>query len=138
FGDARMPRTRSAPAPMPVRTSLALRTTLACAALVLSLLPSLACGPKHAASGKTKIVIWEQMDPTERVRFEANIAEYQKQDTTVEIQHTPYETEQLRTQFQTAAAAGAGPQLIFGPSDQVGPLSVLKLIRPLETTMPAG
>jgi maltose-binding protein MalE len=102
----------------------------------LALLPSIACAPR--ASGKQKIVIWEQMDPEERKRFEANLAAYQAQDTTVVIQHLPYETEQLRTQFQTAAAAGGGPQLVFGPSDQVGPLSLLGLIRPLETTLPAG
>src|SRR5207237_5149189 len=30
------------------------------------------------------------------------------------------------------------PDLIFGPSDQVGPLSLLKLILPLDQTLPAG
>ncbi len=104
----------------------------------LTLLLSLSsCAPK-AKSGKTKIVIWEQMDPEERKRFETNLAEYQREDTTVVIQHVPYDTEVLRSQFQTAASAGGGPALVFGPSDQVGPLSLLKLIRPLETTLPAG
>jgi maltose-binding protein MalE len=112
------------------------RTILGVALSLLALLSALSCAPKK--STKTKIVIWEQMDPEERKRFEANLAAYQAQDSTVEIQHLPYETEQLRTQFQTAAAAGGGPHLVFGPSDQVGPLSLLKLIRPLETTLPAG
>ena len=113
-----------------------IRHYLVPALAALALLPLISCTP--TSTGKTNIVIWEQMDPKERGRFEANIAEYQAQDLTVEIQHIPYETEQLRTQFQTAAAAGGGPQLVFGPSDQVGPLSLLKVIRPLETTLPAG
>lgn len=84
------------------------------------------------------IVIWEQMDPEERARFEVNLAAYRELHPDVEIRHVPYETEQLRTQFQTAAAAGGGPDLIFGPSDQVGPLSLLQLIEPLDETLPAG
>ena len=113
------------------------RRSLVAAVLGLALLPLVSCAPS-TPHGKTKIVIWEQMDPQERLRFEANLAAYKSIDSTVEIQHIPYETEQLRTQFQTAAAAGGGPQLVFGPSDQVGPLSLLKVIRPLETTLPAG
>ena len=116
---------------------LKIRRVLLPAIAALALLPLLSCAPKTKA-GKLKIVIWEQMDPEERKRFETNLAAYQQQDTTVEIQHVPYDTEQLRSQFQTAASAGGGPQLVFGPSDQVGPLSLLKLIRPLETTLPAG
>jgi len=102
----------------------------------------LACGALAGCGGAKKgddaIVIWEQMDPEERVRFEANLAEYQAAHPGIEIRHVPYETEQLRTQFQTAGAAGGGPDLIFGPSDQVGPLSLLKLIEPLDETLPAG
>ena len=116
---------------------LKIRRVLLPAIAALALLPLLSCAPKTKA-GKLKIVIWEQMDPEERKRFETNLAVYQQQDTTVEIQHVPYDTEQLRSQFQTAASAGGGPQLVFGPSDQVGPLSLLKLIRPLETTLPSG
>jgi arabinogalactan oligomer/maltooligosaccharide transport system substrate-binding protein len=78
------------------------------------------------------------MDPEERVRFEANLAAFRQTHPDVEIQHTPYETEQLRTQFQTAAAGGGGPDLVFGPSDQVGPLSLLKTIQPLDQALPAG
>ncbi len=36
------------------------------------------------------------------------------------------------------AAGGSGPALVFDPSDQVGPPSLLQLIRPLDETMPAG
>jgi maltose-binding protein MalE len=78
------------------------------------------------------------MDPEERARFEANLETYRASHPGVVIEHVPYETEQLRSQFITAATGGEGPDLVFGPSDQIGPLSLLQLIRPLDETMPAG
>lgn len=111
------------------------------ALLVLALLTLLAlssCGGGRAASDPNRIVIWEQMDPEERARFEANLAAFEAAHPGITIEHVPYDTEQLRNQFQTAASAGIGPDVIFGPSDQVGPLSLLKLIKPLDETMPAG
>jgi len=104
------------------------------AALLLSAGALAGCGRQ----ADDTIVIWEQMDPEERARFEANLTAYQEANPGIEIRHVPYETEQLRTQFQTAAAAGGGPDLIFGPSDQVGPLSLLQLIEPLDQTLPPG
>jgi maltose-binding protein MalE len=106
-----------------------------CALLALT---ALSCAPKSGGRAAGKIVIWEQMDPEERVRFEANLDAFRLAHPGVVIEHTPYETEQLRTQFQTAASGGGGPDLVFGPSDQVGPLSLLKTIQPLDQTLPAG
>ncbi|MBI5710752.1 MAG: extracellular solute-binding protein [Candidatus Eisenbacteria bacterium] len=115
-----------------------------CAALVLAA-TSCAPGGGKTPGGSAKggatarnIVIWEQMDPEERARFEANLEVFKQSHPGVTIQHTPYETEQLRTQFQTAATAGGGPDLIFGPSDQVGPLSILNTIVPLDQTLEQG
>ena len=105
-----------------------------CALLALT---ALSCAPKGGGKASRKIVIWEQMDPEERVRFEANLAAFTLAHPGVVIEHTPYETEQLRTQFQTAVSGGGGPDLVFGPSDQVGPLSLLKTIQPLDQTLPA-
>lgn len=106
--------------------------------LALTLVAISGCGSGGGAKGDGKIVLWMQMDPAERTRFEANLADYRAKHPDVVIESVPYDTENLRQQFQTAAAAGAGPEIIFGPSDQVGPLSLLQLLKPLETTMPAG
>ncbi len=127
------------------RTLATRSAALAACLLGLSLLTS-GCAPKKAGDstgpgakqGGTTIVVWSQMDPQERGRFERNIAAYRKTHAGVTIQNVPYDTENLRQQFQTQAAAGGGPQLIFGPSDQVGPLSLLQLIQPLDEALPKG
>ena len=113
-----------------IRSAVVRRTFrgVAAAALVFALaLATAGCGgsSKSKAAAANKLVIWEQMDPEERARFELNLAAFKATHADVEIEHVPYETEQLRTQFQTAASAGIGPDLIFGPSDQIGPLSLL-------------
>ncbi len=110
------------------------------AALLLALSLFLSgCAPsKDKASGPKTLVVWMQMDPEERARFEKNLAEYHAKHPDITVQAVPYDTENLRQTFQTAAAGGSGPQLIFGPSDQIGPLSLLQLLKPLDTTMPAG
>ncbi|MBN2169766.1 MAG: extracellular solute-binding protein [Candidatus Krumholzibacteriota bacterium] len=99
---------------------------LALAALALGLA---ACGGGH---GPMKLFIWEQMDPKEQVLLDAHLETYLAGRTDLLVERVHYETEALRTQFQNAALAGGGPELIYGPGDQVGPFSIMGLIDPLE------
>lgn len=117
--------------------SLAL-SRLAAALLAMSLVLSSCAPQKDKADGAKTLVVWMQMDPEERARFEKNLIDYQAKHPGITVQAVPYDTENLRQTFQTAAAGGSGPQLIFGPSDQIGPLSLLQLLKPLDTVMPAG
>jgi maltose-binding protein MalE len=108
-------------------------------AALLALLPVLilGCAPKQP-TGPREIVLWMQMDPEEHARLDANLADYMKAHPQVQVQAVTYDPETLHQQYQTAAAGGGGPQLLFGASDLVGPLSLLKLIRPLDETLPKG
>jgi maltose-binding protein MalE len=110
-----------------------------CVSLLLAVLFAVAgCAAKKSGEAGKSLVLWTQMDPEERARFVENLEAFKQSHPGVDIRFVPYDTENLHTQYQSAAAAGGGPQLIFGPSDQVGPLSLTKLIKPLDTTMPAG
>ena len=96
----------------------------------------LGCAAKQP-KGPREIVLWMQMDPEEHARLDANLTYYMKLHPKVHIQVVTYNPESLHQQYQTAAAGG-GSHLLFGASDRVGPLSLLKLIRPLDETLPAG
>ena len=72
------------------------------------------------------------MDPKERVILEESIAAFQATNPGFIVKHTNYPPEQLRTQFLTAAMAGGGPDLVFGPADNAGPFSVAGVIQPIE------
>ena len=97
-------------------------------AVLLAVLPG--CG--GGETGPLKIFLWEQMDPKEQTLLDEHIAIWQAANPGVLVERVHYETEQLRTQFQNAALAGAGPELVYGPSDQVGPFSIMGIIEPLD------
>lgn len=102
------------------------------------LLVALSLALVTGCSGKKKelrISIFEQMDPPERVQLERHLEAYRKLHPGLTITHQNYETDALRQQFQTAANAGGGPDIVFGPSDQIGPFSVMGLILPLEDVL---
>ncbi|MGB9591574.1 MAG: extracellular solute-binding protein [Candidatus Kryptoniota bacterium] len=80
-----------------------------------------------------QIVIWHQMRPDERVVLNEVLNEYMKENPGIKVTALYKETEELRSGFQIAAIGGAGPDLVYGPSDQVGPFEVMQIIMPLDT-----
>ncbi|MEO6463644.1 MAG: extracellular solute-binding protein [Candidatus Eisenbacteria bacterium] len=123
-------------APTPVSPVRVLTGLLLAAAVLVPVFAG--CAPKRDGGADGPIVVWVQMDPDEKARFDRNLEAWRAAHPGTTIDVLTFDTENLRQQFQTQAAAGAGPDLLFGPSDQVGPLSLVKLLRPLDTTMPAG
>lgn len=83
-------------------------------------------------AGKIRIVIWHQKPPGERDILEQAIKRYMETHPNVKIIALYKETEELRSAYIISAIAGKGPDLVYGPSDQVGPFELLKIIRPLE------
>lgn len=79
-----------------------------------------------------RIVIWHQMRVDERLILEDQMGRYMAQHPGVRVEAIYKETEELRSGFIVAAIAGQGPDLVYGPSDQVGPFQVMDIISPLE------
>ena len=77
--------------------------------------------------------------PPERTLLERHIAEFQTahpEFADIRISRVHYHIEDLRTQFQTAAMAMGGPNLVYGPSDKIGPFVIMDLIMPLDELLP--
>ncbi len=80
-----------------------------------------------------RIVIWHQMRVDERVILEDQMKQFMAANPGISVEAIYKETEELRSGFIVAAIAGQGPDLVYGPSDQVGPFEVMEIIEPLES-----
>ncbi len=80
-----------------------------------------------------QIVIWHQMRPDERTVLKEVLDKYMAANPGIKVTALYKETEELRSGFQIAAIGGAGPDIVYGPSDQVGPFQVMEIILPLDT-----
>jgi arabinogalactan oligomer/maltooligosaccharide transport system permease protein len=87
------------------------------------------CTPKNDPK---KIVIWHQMQPADRALMMQQFKRYAEKHPGLSIELIYKETEELRSGFIVAAIAGQGPDLVYGPSDQIGPFEVMGIIKPLE------
>ena len=83
-------------------------------------------------SGVQKIVIWHQKDQAERDFLAEKIDEYNKKHTDHQVEILYKETEELRSLFVVAAMGGHGPEIIYGPADNVGVLALTKTIQPID------
>lgn len=79
-----------------------------------------------------QIHLWHQMIYSHREILAQLIREFEQTNPDIKIKAIFRETEELRSAFQSAAMAGTGPELIFGPSDQVGPFVAMNLLAPLD------
>ncbi len=79
-----------------------------------------------------KIVIWHQMRVDERLVLEKQMGEFMAEHPDIKVEAIYKETEELRSGFIIAAIAGQGPDLVYGPADQVGPFQVMDIIKPME------
>lgn len=84
-----------------------------------------------------EIRIDHQKDGAERAFFERVVEEYNASQDSVEVRILYRETEELRNLFVIASVGGKGPDLIFGPSDNVSTLALTESILPLDAVLPA-
>ncbi len=100
--------------------------TRAIAAALLAL--SASCTPPREAPDT--VVIWHQKTGAERSFFEKVVREYNALHPQGKIDALYREGEELRNSFIIAAVAGQGPDLVFGPADNVGLFAETRVIRP--------
>lgn len=81
---------------------------------------------------RVRIVIWHQKPPGEREILEQAVKRYMERNPNVKVIVLYKETEELRSAYIISAIAGKGPDIVYGPSDQIGPFELLQIIKPLE------
>ncbi|MBI3193316.1 MAG: extracellular solute-binding protein [Ignavibacteriae bacterium] len=85
-----------------------------------------------------RILIWHQMRVDERIILEEQMQRFMQLHPGIKVEAIYKETEELRSGFIVAAIAGQGPDLVYGPADQVGPFQVMDIIVPLENQFEKG
>lgn len=92
------------------------------------------CG---AADERVRIRVWHQKDAAERAFFERVVARYNSEhpDRLVEVLYR--ETEDLRNLFIVASVGGSGPDLVFGPEDNVSIFALTEAIQPIDRVLDA-
>ena len=98
-----------------------------------ALLPG--CGAHDA---RRVVTLWHQSRPNEREFLAAEIARFEAAHPDIRIRPLYKETEELRSGFQAAALAGAGPELVYGPSDVLDTFHTMGLIQDLAPWLPEG
>lgn len=82
-----------------------------------------------------RIQLWHQMIYGHRQVLSDVLRDFEKENPEIVVQETYRETEELRSSYQAAAMGGSGPELVYGPSDQIGPFAAMKIIRPLDSLL---
>jgi maltose-binding protein MalE len=99
---------------------------------------ALVCGGcTRTADKRTHVRIWHQKISAERDLFNEHVARFNQAhpDSVVEVLYK--ENEELRNLFVIAAVAAQGPDIIYGPADNIGVLVTTQTLLPLENVMPA-
>ena len=102
-------------------------------AFALTALAVAACGPRGAGD----LVVWNTMRPEGRALLDSLLIQF-GQTHGVRCSQIYYEPEELRSNYQIASLGGSGPDLVYGPGDQVGPFSEMELIASLEDLLPSS
>ncbi|MFZ4638096.1 MAG: extracellular solute-binding protein, partial [Pirellulales bacterium] len=106
------------------------------AALMLVLIAASAAAGCGRVDDRRTITIWHQSRPNEREFLAAEIARYESAHPDVRVRPLYKETEELRSGFQASALAGAGPELVYGPSDVLDTFHTMGLIQDLSPWLP--
>lgn len=95
----------------------------------------LAAGCSPPRERPNELVIWHQKTGAEREFFEEAIKEYNRRHPAEELVALCREGEEMRNAFIIAAVAGQGPDLVFGPADNVAVFAETRVIRPWDQVL---
>lgn len=113
----------------PAFPRLAIVALLFCASL-------LACGCGEERALRPHIRIWHQKISAERDLFHEQIKRFNAAHPDYFVEDLYKENEELRNLFVIAAVAGQGPEIIYGPADNVGVMVTTQTVLPLEEIFP--
>ncbi len=100
---------------------------------LLSTLHWTGCTPDGPpTSGPIVVRIWHQKDASERALLDELVARFNAGQDSIRIETLYKETEELRNHYVFAAVGGRGPDLVYGPADNVGTFGVTETVRPLD------
>ena len=119
---------------MRVSRSLALLAVLACGVVVATQWT----GCQRHDDGQIRITMWHQDRIDVRLILQRQLDRFMQLHPEVRVEQLFKETEELRSGFIIAALAGQGPEIVYGPSDQVGPFEIMQIILPLEDRLREG
>src|SRR6056297_19332 len=94
-------------------------------------------GCRPADDGTPRVRIWHQKTGAERDFFNEAVARFNAAQDTLVIEPLYRETEELRNLFVVGSVGGQGPEIIFGPADNVGVLAVTETIMPIDRVFSA-
>ena len=86
----------------------------------------------RAPDSRVHIRIWHQKISAERDLFQEQVRRFNAAHPQCVVETLYKENEELRNLFVIAAVAGQGPEIIYGPADNVGVLVTTQTILPLE------
>ncbi len=93
--------------------------------------------PTEAAKKPVELVFWEQEEPNNDPIYDRLLTEFNKKYPHITVTRVHYTTDDLRSQFQTTVLAGEGPDIVFGPDDNLGVFQTMGLIQPLDKVLSA-
>lgn len=93
-----------------------------------------ACSPPR--EDPHRVVIWHQKTGAERTFFEEIVGEYNRRHPGDQLVALYREGEEMRNAFIIAAVAGQGPDLVFGPADNVALFAGTRVLRPWDEVLP--
>lgn len=93
--------------------------------------------PAVDTNKKVSLAFWEQDDANAQKVFDVLITDFEAKYPNITVTRTHQETEDLRKNYTSASLGTTGPDIVFGPNDNLGVFVPGQLIVPADTIVGA-